>query len=117
MTKRYVYSGYIEIEYKTLISIMKNVLKASNVRDRYAGDVEKTIHYKDDNLDVYAYEDDLKGFLWQAEYEGTFEGAQASIDTLTSKLREENISHQFEWNEVNENDEQIGEEYEIKFPD
>ena len=37
------------------------------------------------------------------------------IDNFTKKLKERNIKHQFEWSEVDENDEQIGEEFEIKF--
>lgn len=115
MPKRYTYVGHIEIEYQALISLMKSVLNSSKVKDRYASDIERVIQYNDDKLEIYVYEDGRNGFLWQGEYIGLYEEAQDFINTLTEKLREKNIQHQFEWSEVDENDKQIGEEYEIKF--
>ncbi|SNR13962.1 hypothetical protein [Tenacibaculum jejuense] len=47
---------------------------------------------------------------------GTLLEANEFINNFTKKLREKNITHQFEWSEVDENDEEVGEEYEISFP-
>ena len=112
----YTYSGYIKLDYKSLISFIKEVLDASKVRDRYAADIEKVIHYNDENLEIYINEDSYDGFIFSAEYKGTFIEANEFIDNFTKKLKERNIKHQFEWSEVDENDEQIGEEFEIKYP-
>ena len=115
MRNIYTYSGYIKLDYKSLISFMKEVLDASKVRDRYAADIEKVIHYNEENLEIYINEDSYDGFIFSAEYKGTFIEANEFIDNFSKKLKERNIKHQFEWSEVDENDEQIGEEYEIKF--
>lgn len=117
MKKRYLIGGYIEIEYQAFISLMKNMLTASKVRDRYAADVEKVIHYEDEKLYIYIYEDGHKGFLFDAELKGALEEAQDFINRFTEKLRNDNLVHQFEWYEVDENDNQIGEEFEVKFPE
>ncbi|WP_148638447.1 hypothetical protein [Olleya sp. ITB9] len=93
------------------------MLTASKVRDRYAADVEKVIHYEDEKLDIYIYEDGHKGFLFDAELKGALEEAQDFINLFTEKLRNDNLVHQFEWYEVDENDNQIGEEFEVKFPE
>ena len=114
--KIYTYVGYIEIEYQPFISFMKEVLDASKVRDRYAADIEKVIHYNEENLEIYINEDSYDGFIFSAEYKGTFIEANEFIDNFSKKLKERNIKHQFEWSEVDENDEQIGEEFEIKYP-
>lgn len=116
MKKRYLIGGIIEIEHQTFASLLKDILDSSKVRDRYASDIEKVIHYNSDDLDIYIYEDGEKDFLFDAELKGTIEDTQNFISTLTEKLRDLNCNHQFEWNEVDENNNQVGEEYEIRFP-
>ncbi|AZJ34557.1 hypothetical protein [Tenacibaculum singaporense] len=117
MIKRYVYSGYIEVDYNLLISLLKELLIASKVRDRYASDIEKEINYNDENVDIYIHEDGHRGFIFDCELKGTFEEANKFIDTLTKRFKVENLKHQFEWNEIDKEDNQIGEEYEIVFPE
>lgn len=114
MKNRYLFGGHIEIEYNSLIFLMKSFLSPSKVRDRYASDIEQVIHYNDEMLDIYVSEYFDKGFLCDVELKGSLEEAQNFINTFTNKLEEKNISYQFEWNEVDENDKQIGEEFELK---
>lgn len=116
MEKTFVYNGYIQTKDSVLIfNILKSFLKPSNLRERYASDIQKEIKYENENLDIYIYDDFNDGFLFNTQLNGTFEEAQNFINILTEKLRERNTPHQFEWNEIDESDEQIGEEYEIKF--
>ncbi|SNR13959.1 hypothetical protein [Tenacibaculum jejuense] len=116
MKKRFTYVGYIKIEYQPLISLMREMLISSKVKERYAADIEKEINYKDEKLDIYIHEDGNNGFLIDIELLGSFVEANEFINNFTKKLREKNITHQFEWSGVGENDEEVGEEYEISFP-
>ncbi len=117
MEKTFIYSGYIETDLDNVIYILKTFLDASNITDRYAVDIEREVKYRDEKIDIYSYKYSEKGSLFQVELNGTNEEAQSFIDTITEKLREDSIVHQFEWNEVDENEDQVGEEFEIRFPE
>lgn len=93
---------------------MKSFLPPSKVRDRYASDVEQVIHYNDEMLDIYVHEYFDKGFLCDVELKDSLEEAQNFINTFTNKLDEKNVPYQFDWSEVDENDNEIGEEFEMK---
>ena len=116
LKKRYLLGGYIQQEYQALIKMLKVFLKASKVRARYASGVEKVVHYEDDVWDIYISEYFDKGFLLDASFSGNPEDFDDFIEKIKIKLQEDNVPYQFEWNEVDENGDQTGEEYEIRYP-
>ncbi|MFL0108246.1 hypothetical protein [Tenacibaculum maritimum] len=114
--KTFIFNGYLKTDNtNTIKEILKNIIGNSNLRERYASDLQKEIKYEDDVKDIYIYEDFNKGFLCSAELKGTFEETQEFLFDFTNQLKEVNISHQFEWNEVDDEENQVGEEYEIVF--
>ena len=116
--KTFIFSGYLKTENTELImEILKTIVGGSNLRQRYASDIQKEIKYEDDVKEIYIYEDFNKSFLCNAELKGTFEEAQQFIFQLTNSLKKANIHYQFEWSEIDEEDNQVGEEYEIVFPE
>ena len=117
MKKTYIICGHLQIEYEVFISLLKSFLISSNVKDRYASGIEKTINYKDKNVDIYIYEDDQEYFLFNAEYRGALTEVEEFMKEFNTKLMEHSIPHyQFQWNEYDDDGNHIGEEFEIKFP-
>ncbi|MFD2917091.1 hypothetical protein [Psychroserpens luteus] len=77
--------------------------------------MHREIKYEDESKGIYIYDDLNQGYLCEIELKGSLEDAQAFINSITEKLRAKMVTHQFEWNEVDSNDFQIGEEYEVSF--
>lgn len=117
MEKIFIYNGYMETNHNTILNILNSLVDASKIRDRYAADTHREIKYEDEKKDIYIYDDLNQGYLCQIELKGSLDEAQEFIDSISEKLRTKMITHQFEWSEVDENDNQIGEEYEITFPE
>lgn len=115
--KTFVFNGYLKTDNAdTIMKILKTIVKDSNLRERYASDIQKEIKYEDDVKDIYIYEDFNKGFLCSVEFKGVLEEAKGFIFQLTNGLIEYKISYQFDWNEVDNEGRQIGEGYEISYP-
>ncbi|WP_291093902.1 MULTISPECIES: hypothetical protein [unclassified Empedobacter] len=113
MKNKYVYAGYIKIEYDKMKAIMKSIY-GNKIRDRFASDIQPEINYEDSNTFIYISESDENAFLFSAEFLGKFDGAQNFINTIVQSLKKHGILYyQFEWNEIDDEGNQIGEEYEI----
>ena len=68
------------------------------------------------SIKIYISEYFDKGFLLDASFSGNPEDFDDFIEKIKIKLQEDNVQYQFEWNEVDENGDQTGEEYEIRYP-
>ena len=118
----FVFSGYIKSDGDVIIKVLKSFLKSSKIRDRYAVDIQREIKYEDDKIEIYIFDELIElnepdhAYLFQAEFKGNLEEAETFIETIVSKLREKEIEHMFEWSEVDDNDKEVGEEFEIRYP-
>ena len=106
--KKFEYNGYIRSSYpiisKWLNRSFKNIIEKSKVE----------FILKENRKELYIYDDFNGGFLFSAEFLGTFDEAQKFINTIVDNLKKNGISYyQFQWNEIDNEGIQIGEEYEI----
>lgn len=46
MINTYIINGDLKITYQAMIALLKDMLNASKVPDRYAADIQKVIHYE-----------------------------------------------------------------------
>ena len=115
MINKFLIGGYIESDFDNLLKLLKGVLNASKLRDRYASDVERTILYNSDVLDIYIYEAKEDYFIFDASYNGSLEEVSAFMNALGENLS--NLKYEFDWRKVDEDDNEIGEEFEMKSTD
>lgn len=104
----YNYNGFIKVKYPELSKWCK---------ENFKGIFEKSkaeFIFKEINKEVYIYDDFNNGFLFSAEFRGTFDEAGKFIEGIVESLKKDGITfYQFEWNEVDNEGNQIGDEYEI----
>lgn len=114
MINTYIINGDIKITYQSLIELLKDMLDASKVRDRYAADIQKVIHYEDNGLDIYVEEHEEDWFFFSAEYKESLEVVENFMETFKVKLDDSSVSpYHFHWSEVDEDEEIVGEQYEF----
>jgi len=115
MNKNFIYNGYIKTSSDDLINALKNCLDSNKLRERYAADVQKEIRYKDENIELYIFDDLNNGFILQTELKGTINEAKNFITLIVDGFKNYNISdYQFEWGEIDEDYNIIGEEFVLK---
>ena len=104
--------GIIEISNNAIEELIKEVLSVTKVRTRFASDAEFTLLYDDNKYELYCHETLNGRFLLDLELNGGLSDGNDLIEKFKNNLS--NKYYAFEWFEIDENSEIVGEGFEIK---
>ena len=116
MEKRYAIVGQINADKKDIAKLLKEFFN-SKISERYAMEVEHQITIEDNKNSLFLHEASNGGyFLHGISKESTNENCTL-IFNLHNFFKEKKIHHDFAWNQIDEDENEVGEEFEISFYD